>query len=45
MLLTKFQSKKLRTKLYAMGQILNAKYKTNAGKTYRKNIPVVPVDF
>jgi hypothetical protein len=41
MFLTKFQSKKLRIKLYKMGQILKRKYKIRAGSVYRKNIPVV----
>jgi hypothetical protein len=41
MFLTKFQSIKLRIKLYMIGQILNAKYKTRAGNTYRKNTPAV----
>jgi len=41
MFLIKFQSKKLRTRLYIMGQILNVKNNSSAGNTYRKNAQVI----
>jgi hypothetical protein len=41
MLRIKFQSKKLRIKLYKIGQTLNRKNKTRAGRAYKKNTPVV----